>query len=133
MKTLFADTFYFLALLNRADRQHARAKLYSAGLGVKIVTTAWVLTELGDAMCSVRSRSGFSTVLDVISTDLDIEICPADEATWQAGVTLYRARPDKEWSLTDCISFAVMQQRNLSEALTGDHHFEQAGFAAVLK
>jgi len=84
-------------------------------------------------MCSVRSRSGFSTVLDVISTDPDIEICPADEATWQAGVTLYRARPDKEWSLTDCISFAVMQQRNLSEALTGDHHFEQAGFAALLK
>ena len=93
MKTLFADTFYFLALLNRADRQHARAKLYSAGLGVKILTTAWVLTELGDAMCSVRSRSGFSTVLDVISTDPDIEICPADEATWQAGVTLYCARP----------------------------------------
>ena len=56
-----------------------------------------------------------------------------DPAVYQAGFDLYEARPDKDWSLTDCISFAVMSERGLSEALTADHHFEQAGFRAVFK
>jgi predicted nucleic acid-binding protein len=54
-----------------------------------------------------------------------------DARVYQAGFGLFAARPDKAWSLTDCISFAVMRERGLSEALTGDHHFEQAGFRAL--
>jgi predicted nucleic acid-binding protein len=58
---------------------------------------------------------------------------PASPELFQRGVELFRARPDKEWSLTDCISFVVMTEKGLSEALTGDRHFEQAGFHALLK
>lgn len=54
-------------------------------------------------------------------------------AVYQAGFDLFAARPDKAWSLTDCISFGVMRERGLSDALTADHHFEQAGFRAVFK
>lgn len=133
MKRVFADTFYFLALLNRKDSQHDRAKRSSAGLRVQIVTTIWILTELADAMCSVKRRSGFATTLKLLTTDPDITIVPAEESTWNAGVELYGNRPDKEWSLTDCISFVVMAEWGIREALTGDHHFEQAGFTALLK
>ena len=52
---------------------------------------------------------------------------------FQRGLRLYEERPDKEWSLTDCLSFVVMKDENLREALTGDQHFEQAGFIALLK
>jgi len=56
-----------------------------------------------------------------------------DPHLYQRGINLYAQRPDKEWSLTDCISFVVMSDRGITEALTGDHHFEQAGFRALLK
>ena len=85
MKRVFADTFYFLALLNRKDSQHDRAKRSSAGLRVQIVTTIWILTELADAMCSVKRRSGFATTLKLLTSDPDITIVPAEESTWNAG------------------------------------------------
>ena len=63
----------------------------------------------------------------------DMTIIPADRTTLQQGFDLYQQRPDKEWSLTDCISFVIMKREGITEALTGDHHFEQAGFIALLK
>jgi uncharacterized protein len=62
-----------------------------------------------------------------------VKIIKANDALFQAGMNLYRNRPDKGWSLTDCISFVVMREHAVQEALTGDHHFEQAGFTALLK
>jgi predicted nucleic acid-binding protein len=61
------------------------------------------------------------------------EVVGFDPKVQQAGFDLYESRLDKDWSLTDCVSFAVMTQRGLTEALTADHHFEQAGFRAVFK
>lgn len=61
------------------------------------------------------------------------QILPASSELLQRGLALYQARPDKEWQLSDCISFIVMEQEGLTEALTGDRHFEQAGFQALLK
>lgn len=63
----------------------------------------------------------------------DLRIIPPSADLLDAGLVLYESRPDKEWSLTDCISFMVMAEEKLSEALTGDHHFEQAGFVALLR
>jgi predicted nucleic acid-binding protein len=63
----------------------------------------------------------------------DVEIVPATMEWFERGMELYEGRPDKEWSLTDCISFAVMTERGVSDALTNDHHFEQAGFRILLK
>jgi len=65
--------------------------------------------------------------------DANTVIHPAHHDLFQQGLTLYKRRPDKDWSFTDCISFAVMQAEGLTEALTADHHFEQAGFTALLK
>jgi predicted nucleic acid-binding protein len=60
-------------------------------------------------------------------------IVPPETKLFDQGIEFYQCRPDKAWSLTDCLSFVVMTDLGISEALTGDHHFEQAGFRALLK
>jgi uncharacterized protein len=99
----------------------------------RILTTQWVLTELADAMCSRQKRQTFIDLYQVLQTDADVEAIPASAELFERGMELFTDRPDKDWSLTDCISFVVMQERGITEALTGDHHFEQAGFRALLK
>lgn len=132
MKALFADSFYYLALANRRDSAHRRALRQAESLAAPIVTTAWVLTEVANSMSRARDRAGFSTLLQLIRADAEVTIIPASQDLFERGINLYR-RPDKDWSLSDCISFVVMKERRLTEALTGDHHFEQAGFRALLK
>lgn len=132
MNEQFADTFYFLALLNPADPAHRKALAIAANLPVRLVTMAWVLTELGDAMAAPQNRPSFLDVLDSLETNPAAEIVPADDELFEAGVDLYARRPDRGWLLTDCISFVVMDRRGIVEALTGDRHFEQAGFRALL-
>lgn len=73
------------------------------------------------------------SLLKHLKSDPLIEIVPPTLALFDMGLALYADRPDKQWSLTDCISFVVMRQHGLSEALTGDHHFEQAGYRAMLR
>jgi uncharacterized protein len=97
------------------------------------MTTAWVLTELADGLIDVQARERFIRFYDRLRARDDISIIPCGEELFDQGIELYRRRPDKEWSLTDCISFVVMQREGLSEALTADHHFERAGFIALLK
>lgn len=133
MNRVFADTFYFLALLNAGDKAHARALAYTASFQGEIVTTAWVLTELGDAMSDPANRMEFVSTFKDLEADPQVRIVAADSILFQDGVKLFAARPDKEWSLTDCISFVIMTREGIAEALTGDHHFEQAGFIACLK
>ncbi len=133
MKAAFADTFYFLALANEADDCHERARGVSRGSTRPFVTTAWVLTELADAMARRKDRSTFLGLLDDLLTDLRMTIVPPTQDLFDSGIRLYAERPDKDWSLTDCISFVVMREMGISEALTGDGHFEQAGFTALLK
>jgi predicted nucleic acid-binding protein len=134
MKTVFVDTFYFLALLNPSDRAHGKAVAFTSGNTVAMVTTEWVLTELADGLArSRRGRSEFLGTLADLQSDADVMIVPFDRGLLAEGIQLYAARPDKEWSLTDCISFVVMTKQGILEALTGDHHFEQAGFIALLK
>ncbi len=133
MSTVFADTFYYLALLSADDAAHSRAVKLSDSLRSRIVTTDWVLMEIGDALCQPQMRSLFPPLLDHLRADPDVEIVEANRDLLDRGVDLYSKRADKSWSLTDCISFVVMQDQNLTDALTGDHHFEQAGFVALLK
>ena len=129
---LFADTFYFLALLNGGDQHHTAAARYDAAQP-SLVTTAWVLTEVGDALSAPDNRPAFLGLLDVLQETSDVHIIPPFIELFERGVELYRQRADKDWSLTDCISFVVMADEKISEALTGDRHFEQAGFRALLK
>jgi uncharacterized protein len=133
MTPLFADTFYFLALVSPNDAAHRRATSFTLRLDGGLVTHAWSVTELADALANSPGRAAFHAVFDSLRTDPCVTIVPPSAELFDAGLRLYLSRPDKHWSLTDCISFIVMQQRGLTDALTGDHHFEQAGFNALLK
>ena len=129
----FADTSYFLALLNASDEWHGQAVRRSEeGKGL-LVTTFWVLTEVGDALCESRNRAVFTRLMDSLMTREDVMLLPSDENEFHQGMELFRSRPDKDWSLTDCISFAVMTELAIKEALTSDRHFIQAGFHALLR
>jgi hypothetical protein len=133
MRTVFADTFYFLALENARDQAHPRAVAFATTFQGQLLTTAWVLTEFGDAMCDPGNRLEFVNMLQDLQSNSQVRIVPFDQSLFDEGIQLYAARPDKAWSLTDCISFVVLHREGITEALTGDHHFEQAGFTALLK
>jgi hypothetical protein len=91
-----------------------------------------VLVELADAFARPPNRERFVQFHRVLPRMPDLTVVPADRTLMDAGFALYSQRPDKEWSLTDCISFVVMQREGITEALTADRHFEQAGFTALL-
>jgi predicted nucleic acid-binding protein len=133
MTIRFADTFYFLALLNPHDAAHREAIRFAAELGGRLVTTDWVVVEVADALAGPAQRPGFLALWAEIHEHPAIEIVAADRPLLTRGLDLYTRRPDKAWSLTDCLSFVVMTERGLTEALTGDRHFEQAGFRALLR
>ena len=133
MTAWFADTHYFLAVLNAADEAHGQARELTRSARARLVTTHWVLTEVGNALREPANRGRFARLLAALQSKPDVEIVEASGALFDGGVRLYGERPDKAWSLTDCISFVVMQERGIHDALTGDRHFEQAGFVALLK
>jgi predicted nucleic acid-binding protein len=133
MTPVFVDSSYYVALLLKTDQAHPRAVEMTRTLQSPIVTTAWVLTEVANTLSASHLRSGFLSLLDDLTNDADVLIIAPEPETFAQGIDLYRNRPDKNWSLTDCISFVVMKREGITEALTGDHHFEQAGFKALLR
>jgi predicted nucleic acid-binding protein len=133
MTTIFGDTYYFLAVGNAGDEGHVGAVQYAASYHGQILTTEWVLTEVADALASPAQREQFLNLLELINGEAHWIIVEASHELFSRGVALFSQRLDKSWSLTDCISFAVMREHGLSEALTADHHFEQAGFVPLLK
>ena len=132
MKAVFADTFYYLALLNRHDAAHELADEVARTVTGPKVTTSWVLTELGDALATPRQRGLFVELVGRLRADPTLTIVPASDELFGRGFDLYASRADKGWSMTDCTSFVVMRDHGLTEALTGERHFEQAGFEALL-
>lgn len=132
---LFADTLYWVALINPADQWRSRALTVASTLGNRrLVTTEEVLTELLNALGSagpfVRRRAG--EFVESLRQDTEVEILAQSAETFAAGFALFRSRPDKGYSLTDCISMSTMRHRGIQEVLTHDHHFEQEGFVALL-
>lgn len=134
MNVVFADTHYFIALLNPKDAAHRAAIKFTSSYQGRLVTTEWVLVEVaGRAASPVHLRQPFLRFYDDLKASSTAVVLSAEHGYFEQGMDLYRQRGDKEWSLVDCISFVVMQQFGITEALTGDHHFEQAGFVALLK
>lgn len=129
---VFIDTGYVLALINTDDRFHERARAAASQVAAPFITTEAVLTEIGNALSRQQWRSlGVAALRDLRSSS-DVQIVSIDAGLFDRAVALYSSRPDKEWGLTDCISFVVMQERGLIQALTTDRHFEQAGFQNAL-
>lgn len=136
MTAVFADAGYWIALWRRRDALHEQAMTVAENLGaVTVVTTQLVLIETLDAMASAGefSRQFAVQMVRELEQDPDVEIVPQTAAQFQAAVERYAARPDQTWSLTDCSSFLVMEERNITEALAYDRDFEQAGFTALLR
>jgi uncharacterized protein len=131
MNAAFADTYYYLALLSESDAAHESALRLSRTMPRRTVTTAWVLAEVADALAAPELRSLFPSLYDRLHNNPNVKIIPPTAELFERGIELYARRPDKAWSLTDCISFVVMENYKITEALTGDHHFEQAGFRAI--
>ncbi len=134
MKTVFADTGYWVAVLNPKEDWHARAIDASKLLGkARMITTEMVLDELLAALSKVPVRASVILGVDAIRSNPNTEVVPQTSIQFSEAFDAYRRMPDKEWSLTDCASFALMRERGVSEALAHDHHFEQAGFIALLR
>ena len=132
MKPIFADTFYFLALLNEEDEHHHRVVATASQIDRKLVTSDWVLAEVADALAGLDTRDLVAPFIQELSADPMVKIVPATRKLFIEGLHLYDQRTDKSWSLTDCISFVIMSGSQLSDVLTGDRHFQQAGFRALL-
>jgi len=133
MNAVFADTSYYIALMGESDEHHAEAVAIAQGFHGLVVTTDFVLLEVGNFLSRGGDRPVFLTLLEALDSDPRTEVLPATRELFDAGRLLFGQRMDKDWSLTDCISFVVMNQRRLTQALTADRHFEQAGFNALLR
>jgi uncharacterized protein len=133
MKAVFANMSYFTALANPQDEWHQAARHWGATLRCRVVVTEYVLLELGNALVRRNHRPLFLQWVERVRTDGSITYVAASEDWLERGLALFARRPDKEWSLIDCISFEIMKKRKLREALTTDHHFVQAGFKALLR
>jgi predicted nucleic acid-binding protein len=129
---VFADSVFWIALVVKSDQYHSRAQAWSQRITGRIATTRPVLLEVAGTLSRLSWRSAAVSLLDHVQQRSDIEIRGIDDELWTRGWALFRDRPDKGWSLTDCISFLVMGEKHLSVALTADEHFRQAGYRAVL-
>ncbi len=133
---VFLDTAYAIALSIASDGYHERAEELAEQLeaaATRLITTRAVLLEIGSALSKKRYRKAAVELLDALEQDPQVEIVSLSEELYGQALALFRNRPDKEWSLVDCVSFVVMQERGLTEALTTDEHFEQAGFRPLLR
>lgn len=137
MGEIFVDTSGWLCHFDVSQPQHLAAKaLVGASIArhQRLVTTSYILVELVALFTSRRrvSRSHMISCIEAINSGTLIETVQIDASLHDQAWTLLKARPDKHWTLTDCAGFVVMQQRGIRDALTTDHHFEQAGFTRLL-
>jgi predicted nucleic acid-binding protein len=134
---VFIDTAGWIALIYRRDDYHPQAKHIYAGLGhVKRMTTDAVLIESCNMFSKAPLRPLAIALMEKVREAKNIgvlEVTHVTEVLIDRGWELFQGRPDKDWSLTDCISFVVMQDRGITKAFTIDHHFEQAGFEKLLR
>lgn len=131
MNPVFADTFYYLALLDERDPTHDRA-VAASKINRPIVTTEFIVLEIADGCARAEDHADFLALLEGMRRNPRLNIIPVDPKLLQDGIDHFARHDDKNWSLTDCISFVVMRYRGIQEALTADHNFEQAGFTILL-
>jgi predicted nucleic acid-binding protein len=132
---LFLDTYYVQALLNPRDTHHSRALslLPQVKRASEVVITEAVFAEVGNALSGTPLfRQLAVAFIRRCYAEANLTVVPVDTALLSRALELFESRSDKEWGLTDCISFIVMRERGLVDAATGDRHFQQAGFRALM-
>lgn len=132
--TVFADTFYWLALARPRDPWHAATRRWAtANPTVRIVTTDEVLTEFLNALCGSgpAGRAYAAATVHDVRNDPNVDVLHETRADFDAALALYEARPDKGYSLTDCRSMLALRALGMTEVLTNDQHFTQEGFTIL--
>lgn len=134
-RLLLLDTSFVLALENRDDPFHERAKSLASGLAQEesILLLHWgIILEIGDGYARVDRREKGYALLEKFRKEEGFQIVQLTNDLLQDAIKLYSERRDKNWGLTDCVSFVLMRRAGIVEALTADAHFRQAGFKALL-
>jgi uncharacterized protein len=133
---VFLDSSFIIASISDRDRYHSRALKLDQELqrsGSRVITTHAVLLEIGNSLAKPRTRMDAGHAIIALQRDPTVQVISLDAELLDRGLRLFQSRPDKEWGFVDCVSFVVMSDRSLTDALTSDVHFEQAGFVALLR
>ena len=135
-KYCFVDSVDWIAILNADDSLHQKADTEfkkRMDSGFHFLTSTAVLNEVANALSRPKFRATVVEFYRRLKSSRRVDIIFVDESLWSAGWELFEDRPDKGWSLTDCISMIIMQRHRIRNAFTNDKHFEQAGFRALLR
>ncbi|MEP6902970.1 MAG: PIN domain-containing protein [Actinomycetota bacterium] len=133
---VFLDTSYSIAIIIAKDDFHERAFKLANQIeeeNTQIITTQAVILEIGNALSKLKYRQSAVGLIQHLNSDFNTSVISLTDEIYEAAFELFCNRPDKEWGLVDCISFIVMQEREIEAALTADEHFVQAGFRALLR
>ena len=133
MSVVFADAFYFVARLNHRDQHHKQVITFSRDFRSPILTTDWVLMEVADALAKSECRSRIREFFLHLRQSSVCDVVPASRELLDQALVLYSQHSDKGWTLTDCTSFVVMRVQRITDALTADRHYIQAGFTVLFK
>jgi uncharacterized protein len=135
-RKIFVDTSAWLALVNKSDAAHQKARKVRDTLlkdHIEFVVTNYVMVEIANALCKAPHRETAVKLINFIEMTENIQIVEIDKEIYKEVWRVYSTYMDKEWSLTDCTSFEVMKERGITKAFTTDKHFEQAGFDILIK
>ena len=134
MKQIFADTSYWIGLVNPRDQIHRKViKITQQLFSVRLLTTEMVLGELLNSFSDSPFRRAVAGMVLKLRNDRNVRIVPQTSEQFESALRRYKQAADKSWSLTDCASFQVMEAEEMQAALTHDQHFAQAGFEALLR
>ena len=136
MPEVFIDSGIAIALASRRDQHHQRAVELATEIkssATRLVTTQAVILEIGNSLSQTKYRAAGVRLISSLRSDSNVEIVSTDDELFDKSFALFADRDDKQWSLTDCMSFVVMDSRGITDALTPDHHFVQAGFNALMR
>lgn len=134
-RTVFLDTSFVIALVNSDDAHHERAKTLDTELiedDVQLLLHWGILLEIGDGFAGIDQRKNGAELVDSFLSEDAYSVIPLSSGLILASLELFKGRQDKDWGLTDGTSFVLMDQVGITEALTADHHFVQAGYRALL-
>ncbi len=133
MKMTFVDTAFVIAWVNENDALHAKAiQLLNDYKDAPWLTTDCILLEIGNSLARNFRDEAVETINNFLQSE-EIEVITLNQNLFNRAFALYQTYRDKTWGLIDCVSFIVMRENNLTDALTNDKHFQQAGFNALMR
>ena len=133
---VFVDTSAWLALINKSDAFHVKAKNIRDILlhdNIQFIVTDYVIVEVANSLSKIPWRSSAIQLINSIQLSENTRVVEINKEIYNEAWELYSNKTDKEWGLTDCASFLVMNRYAITKAFTNDHHFEQMGFKILLK